>query len=103
MMLIGEHTLDLCYETWLSQDHLVERNNLPCLGHLEHLLACVAALCSSWHFGHGTKEATSALWQHCFCQLLWYLAIFCQFFQLIKWQVTQMEVPLHQFSLIVIS
>ena len=102
VMLIDKLALGLQYETWLSQDQLVNRNNLSCLDCLEHLLAHVTVFCLPWHLGHGTKEATSASWQHHFCQLLWYLAIFCQLFRLIKWQVTQAEVPLHQLSLIIV-
>ena len=84
VMLIGKLAHEVRYETWLSQNHLVDRNNLPCLGCLEPLLVCVAAFCLPWHLGHGTKEATSASWWRHFCQLLWYLTIFCQLFQLIK-------------------
>ena len=78
--LIGKLALELRYETWLSQHHLVDGNKLPCLCCLEHLLACVAAFCLPWHLGHGTKEATSTSWQHHFCQLLWYLTIFANCF-----------------------
>ena len=78
--IIGGLALELHYETWLSRDHLINGNNLPCRGHLEHLFACVAAFCSPWQLGHSTKEATSTLQRHHFCQLLWCLANFCQFF-----------------------
>ena len=75
VVLIGKLAFELHYETWLSHDHLVSKNNLPCLGCLEHLLACVAAFCLPCHLGHGTKEATSTSWQHRFL-------VSCHFFQL---------------------
>ena len=80
VVLIGELALELGYKTWLSWVHLFDRYNMPYLGHLEHLFACVAASCLPWHLGHGTKEATSTS-QPCHCfQLLWYLAIFANSF-----------------------
>ena len=100
--LIDQLALELRYETWLCWDHLINGNNLPWLGRLEHMFDIGVAFCLPWNLCHGTKKATSASWWRRFCQLLWYLAIFCQLFYLIKWQVTQVEMPSLQLSLIIL-
>ncbi len=101
---LGERTLCLAIETWLSQLHVVNGDALPRLGGSKDRVSIVAACFGlPRNFRHGPKEASSAARGMNRGKFLWNLAVGCKPLELGERHVPKAVVPTHQLSFIIRS
>jgi hypothetical protein len=101
---LGERTLHLAIETWLSRLHVVDGDALPRLGGSKDRVAIVAACFGSpRNFGHGPKEASSAARGTNRGESSWNLAVGRKPLELGERHVPKAVVPTHQLSFIIRS
>ncbi len=101
---LGECTLCLAIETWLSQLHVVNGDTLPWLGGSKDGVAIVATCFGlPRNFCRGPKEAFSTAKGTNRGKSLWNLAVDCKPLELGERHVPKMVVPTHQLGLVIRS
>ncbi len=99
---LGECTLCLAIETWLSQFHVVDGDALPWLGGSKNGVAIISTCFGlPRNFRHGTKEAASIARGMNIGKSLLNLAIGCKPLELGEWHVPKVVVSTHQLSLVI--
>ena len=98
---LGEPSFQLCEETNMGRDHVVDGHALPRLGCNKDLVSSLGLFAAPRCFCHGPKEAACALGQRHLGKATRDLAILGKDLEFWEGEVAKAVMPSHQLGLIV--